>query len=80
MNIIVNIFSFRQYYCDYVLSNIHHQLFPRTPLWTFSNVTDSIANTARTRSLAPEISQALDDAIPMFTNIASGLGVNIETV
>lgn len=44
---------------------------------TFSNVTDAIANTARTPSLAPEIRQALNDAIPIFTNIASQLEVNI---
>ena len=44
---------------------------------TFSNVTDAIANTALSPSLAPEIRQALNDAIPMFANITSQLGVNI---
>ena len=45
---------------------------------TFSNVTDAIANTARSPSLAPEIRQALNEAIPIFTKIAQLLGVNIQ--
>ena len=45
---------------------------------TFSNVTDAIANTARSPSLAPEIRQALIEAIPIFTKIAELLGVNIQ--
>ena len=41
------------------------------------NVTDAIATTARSSSVTPEIRKVLEDAIPMFTKIASELKVNI---
>ena len=44
---------------------------------TSMNVTEAMATTARSSSLAAGIRQALVDAIPIFTEIASTLKVNI---
>ena len=44
---------------------------------TSMNVTAAIATTARSSSLTSEIRQALEEAIPIFTEIALGLKVNI---
>ena len=44
---------------------------------TSMNVNDAIATTARSSSVTPEIRKVLEDAIPMFTKIASELRVNI---
>ena len=44
---------------------------------TSMNVTAAIATTARSSSLTSEIRQALVEAIPIFTEIALGLKVNI---
>ena len=43
---------------------------------TSKNVTEAMATTARSSSFTPEIRQVLEDAIPIFMNIALGLGVN----
>ena len=44
---------------------------------TSMNATEAIATTARSPTLTPEVREALEDAIPIFTNIASQLKVNL---
>ena len=44
---------------------------------TYTNVTEAIATTARSSSLTPEIRQVLEDAIPIITEVALELKINL---